>query len=47
MQAFPKQSHEVRSSALEQVCNSVCGPRIKKIGDRCTNPRRKCPMLRQ
>ena len=31
MQPFPKRSHDVRSLALEQVCNSVCGPRTKKI----------------
>jgi len=35
MQPFPKQSHDVRSPALEQVCDSVCGPRTKKFGDPC------------
>jgi len=33
MQLFPKQPHDVRSPALEQVCNGVCGPRTKKFGD--------------
>jgi len=33
---FPKQSNDVRSPALVQVCNSVCGSRTKKLGDRCS-----------
>ena len=41
MQPFPKQSHDVRSPALEQVCNSVCGPRTKKFGDPCSTPNRE------
>ena len=38
MQRFPKQSHDVRSPALEQVRSSVCGPRTKKFGDPWAKP---------
>jgi len=33
MQPFPKQSHYVRSPALELLCNSIGGPRTQTIGD--------------
>jgi len=32
MQPFPKQSHDVKSPVLEQVCNSICGLQTKKSG---------------
>jgi len=33
MQPFTKQSHDVRSPALELLCNSIGGPWTKKFGD--------------
>ena len=36
MQYIPKQPHYVRSPALELLCNSLCGPQIKKFRDPCT-----------
>ena len=36
MHYIPKQSHCVRCPARELLCNSLCGPQIKKCGDPCT-----------